>query len=220
MLVVNPGEVDHYFDSVRYLWNHGARYLICSLNYAGDWDDDGLKRLRAQLEQLKTWYLELTRAEEKVYFSPFDKRIASHIHAGLGTSCRLGLRQLSVGTDGNIYPCVQFVGHKEFVIGTAAHGIDETKRQALYERNERGDEICHGCALLGRCHCKCGCLNFQVTGDYRKIPAILCEYERLLIPMADDIAETLYEERNPLFIQRHYNTLFPILSFLEDIAGT
>jgi len=126
---------------------------------------------------------------------------------------------ISVGPDGALYPCVQFVGHPEFAIGSAEQGIDENRRNALYADNECLSPTCAECALGDRCHCRCGCLNFQVTGDYRSVPPILCEYERMLIPIADKVAERLFARRSPLFIQRHYNELYPLLSYLEDIAG-
>jgi uncharacterized protein len=125
-----------------------------------------------------------------------------------------------VAPDGTAYPCVQFVGRREYAIGSAEAGLDEQRREAIHALNARENPNCRGCALLGRCHNKCGCLNMQTTGDLARAPAILCEHERMLIPLADRIAEKLFARRDPLFIQRHYNPLFPVMSFLEDIAGS
>ena len=36
------------------------------------------------------------------------------------------------------------------------------------------------------------------------------------MPLADDIGQTLNRERNPLFLHKHYNAAYPILSLLED----
>jgi uncharacterized protein len=41
----------------------------------------------------------------------------------------------------------------------------------------------------------------------------------MIFPIVDKLADTLYKERNPLFIQRHYNPMFPVMSFLEDMGG-
>jgi len=38
----------------------------------------------------------------------------------------------------------------------------------------------------------------------------------MVIPIADRVAETLFAERNALFINKHYNPVYPMLSFLED----
>ena len=78
---------------------------------------------------------------------------------------------------------------------------------------------CAGCALEGRCHNRCACLNFQTTGGLEAVPPILCEHERILQPLCDELAATLYAERNPLFLRQHYDPAFPILSILEDLGA-
>lgn len=42
----------------------------------------------------------------------------------------------------------------------------------------------------------------------------------MIFPLADALAERLYKAKNDLFMQRHYNPAFPILSFLEDLSAT
>lgn len=219
MMTVNPATIPLLSQSVMELQAEGVRYLILSLNYAAAWTDADLRKLKKEFKKLALWHEDNYRRGRKFYFSPFDKRIASHIFPGRGSSCRLGKRQISVGPDGRLFPCVQFVGRDEYAIGAAATGVDEEKREGIYQLNERDKPACDGCALLGRCHNKCGCLNIQTTGCIDHIPAILCEYERMMFPIADALAERLYKARNNLFMQRHYNPAFPILSFLEDLSA-
>ena len=219
MMTVNPETVDLFSDSVKWLQSKGAQYLICSLNYAGAWDDISLKRLKRQYLILEDWHFNNYRAERKIYFSPFDKLIASHVFPDKGNSCMLGLRQISVGTDGILYPCVQFVGDSNYAIGSVSVGIDNDRRMRLFELNERDKETCAGCALIRRCHNKCGCLNYQTTGDIGKIPAVLCEHERMIYPIADRLAGRLFKKRSAMFIQRHYNSAFPVISYFEDLGA-
>jgi uncharacterized protein len=219
MMTVNPETVDGYAESVRWLQEQGAQYLICSLNYAGPWTDRALRQLKAQYRELAEWHYENYRRERKIYFSPFDKRIATRVF-GRGSSCRLGRRQISVGPDGRLYPCVQFVGRGKYAIGTAAGGLDERRREEIYQANEGEKPSCAGCPLNGRCHNKCGCLNVQTTGCITLLPPVLCEHERMVFPIADELAERLFKERDPMFVQRHYNPAFPVLSFLEDLAAS
>ena len=49
------------------------------------------------------------------------------------------------------------------------------------------------------------------------MPAILCEHERILFPLVDRMAERLYRDRNGMFIQKHYNQIFPLISLVEDL---
>ena len=43
--------------------------------------------------------------------------------------------------------------------------------------------------------------------------------QRILQPLCDELAATLYAERNPLFLRQHYDPAFPILSILEDLGA-
>ncbi len=218
LLTVTPETVGRYARSVRWLQQQGARYVIASLNYAGGWTPAHLRRLKRAYQQLAAWHLENYRRGRKFYFSPLDRRIATHIHDQCDNSCRLGYRQISVGPDGRLFPCVQFVGRDDYAIGSADHGLDEARRRDIFELNEQPKPDCAGCALIRRCHNRCGCLNIQTTGRIDQLPPLLCEHERMVFAIADQLAETLYAERNALFLQRHYDPAFPIQSFLEDLA--
>lgn len=219
MMTVTPETVQWYAKGVMELWEKGFHYFICSLDYSGDWSDRTVRILRGQYRLLAKWYEELTRREEKFYFSPFETKIASHIRGEhyCHERCELGRRQVSVAPDGRIYPCTQFVGNEEFCIGDVKSGIDDARRLALYRENELDKPQCGICAVKHRCHCHCGCLNYQVTGSIGSVPAILCEHERMLFPIVDRMAERLYRERSGMFIQKHYNQIFPLISLVEDL---
>jgi uncharacterized protein len=218
MMTVNPETVEWFAASAHWLQSVGVQYLVVSLNYAGDWTDAKLRLLKREYLKLEKWHLANYRDERKFYFSPFDKRMATHIFEKRGVSCQLGKRQISVAPDGTLYPCVQFVGRKDYAIGTAETGIAVERREEIFCQNESEKPSCSGCALNGRCHNKCGCLNIQTTGNLSEVPAILCEHERMVFPIVDRLANRLFRERYAMFIQRHYNPAFPVLSFMEDIS--
>jgi len=223
MLVTTPETVAHYAAAVRFLAARGFRYLICSLNYAGHWDPRSLKELKRQYEQLGDWYYEQTRREEKFYFSPFEVKIAAHVHPGSCRKdrCELGKRQISVGPSGRLYPCVQFVGNDDtdtWAIGDVRTGLNEERRQELYERNAAEKPTCRACAIRDRCNHYCGCLNRQATGDMTQVSPVLCAHERIVLPIADRVAARLFKQRNALFIQKHYNELYPLVSLAEEQA--
>lgn len=218
MMTVAPNTVNCYCDSVKHLFNLGFRYIICSPDYSGDWSDETLEILRKQYKLLAEYYKELTLAEEKFYLSPFEVKISSHIHKDTYCSerCELGMKQISVAPDGRLYPCVQFVGDERYCIGDAEHGINEEKRLSLYRLNEKERGGCRDCAIRRRCNHYCACLNKQATGDFKKVSPVLCAHERILLPIADELAEELYKKRSAIFIQKQYNDMFPLLSLTED----
>ncbi len=221
MKVVTPETVPFYAESVRYLFDLGFRYLICSLDYGSTWTTRDLAVLRKQYKQIAKWYLEKTAAEEKFYFSPFEVKIASHVFPGSckAERCELGKTQISVAPDGSLYPCVQFVddaSNADYRIGHVDTGIDDNRRTLIYDRNAAEKETCVDCAVRQRCNHYCGCLNKQATGSIETISPVQCAHERLIIPIADNLASKLYKRRSPMFIQKHYNDMFPLVSLVED----
>lgn len=218
MMVVNPDTVVNYYESVKYLYKRGFKYIICSLNYTADWSEKTLKLLEKEYRKLADLYIELTMAEEKFFLSPFEVKISSHINRATYCQerCELGKTQISVAPDGLFYPCTQFVGNPDYCIGSVNTGIDEKKRYELYKANEAEKSDCLECSIKERCNHHCGCLNLQTTGRLDKVSPILCMHERIILPIADKVAAKLYKKRSPLFIQKHYNDMYPIISVIED----
>ena len=221
LMVVNPDTAPMLTDSVCFLLDQGCRYLIVSLNYAGPWTEADLDQLQRQYERLGDLYVEWTREGRKFYLSPFEVKLSSHIQGEevCKEHCELGIRQISVDPQGYLFPCVQFTAagpQSRWCIGDVVSGIDESKRARLRGESQREKEPCARCAIRRRCNNTCGCLNWQTTGTVAQVSPVLCGHERMLTPIADRVGETLYGERNPLFLNKHYNPAYPVLSFLED----
>lgn len=221
MMVVTPQTVRRYAESVQYVYGRGFHYLISSLDYSADWSARDMAELGRQYKILAEWYYEETLKEAKFYFSPFEVKIASHVFPGSCRKerCELGQRQISVAPDGGLYPCVQFVGDASCRIGDVWEGIDETVRQRLYEENGEEKDTCRDCAVRERCNHYCGCLNRQATGRIDQVSPVLCAHERTILPIADRLAARLFKARSPMFIQKHYNDLFPLISLVEDTVA-
>jgi uncharacterized protein len=224
IMVATPHTVALAAAGVERLFAIGFRYVIFQLDYAAEWSDAAIAELERQYRRMAQLYVEKTRREEKFYLSPFDIKIATHIRGeeARGLLCKLGVRQVSVAPDGALYPCVQFVRDgrdRKFVVGDVWGGVDEGARAVCFEATERAPAECSGCAIEPRCNRRCGCLNLQTTGDLGAPSPLLCAHERMIVPIADWIGETLWEERAPMFVQKHYNRAFPMLSLIEDATG-
>ncbi len=221
LMVVNPETATYLADSVEFLLDLGARYLIVSLNYAAEWAERDFRVLARQYRRLGKMYVEWTRAGRKFYLSPFEVKLSSHInrHCWRKERCELAQRQLSVDPQGYLYPCVQFPKagpDSPWCIGHVSTGIDEAARRRIHDASEAEKEFCRGCALNERCHNTCGCLNWQTTGTINGVSPVLCRYEQMLIPIVDRVGKVLYRKRDPLFLHKHYNSAYPVLSLLED----
>ena len=71
-------------------------------------------------------------------------------------ACGAGYEYLAVSPDGNIYPCHQFVGHKEYVIGNVYEGITNKKISEDFRNNNIfAKEKCKDC--WAKLFCSGGC---------------------------------------------------------------
>ncbi|MBN1514538.1 MAG: radical SAM protein [Phycisphaerae bacterium] len=221
LMVVNPDTAEYLVDSISFLLDLSCRYLIVSLNYAADWQEPDFRVLRKQFKRLASLYVKWTRAGRKFYLSPFEVKLSSHInrHCYRKERCELARRQLSVDPQGYLFPCVQFPKagpDSQWCLGHVSRGIDEAARQRIHDESEAEKEFCVSCAIKDRCNNTCGCLNWQTTGSINSISPVLCRYEQMLVPIVDRVGKVLYRKRDPLFLHKHYNAAYPVLSLLED----
>ncbi len=221
LMVVGPETVAHYAASVESLVERGFRYIVVSLDHTANWTEVTMRALRRQYRHLARAYEAWTRAERKFYFSPFEVKLASHIQGPdyCRDNCAFGREQLSVAADGRLYPCTQFVGDGSggaFPIGDVWTGIDEVAQSRVVALADQENEGCARCAIRDRCNHTCGCLNWQTTGSLTQVSPVLCANERMLTPIVDVLGRRLYEQRSALFLQKHYNDDYPMLSLIED----
>jgi uncharacterized protein len=223
LMTVSPETLPFYSESVQFLIERGFKYIIVSLNYAGCWDNSSLKELKKQYENISELYEKHIFKERKFYFSPFEMKLASHIRQNNFEcyQCHLAKKQISIAYDGLVYPCVQFVkdgqSNQKYSIGSVNSGIDKIIQEQLYLESKKQISLCSDCDYNSRCNNKCSCLNWQLTGELSQISPLLCETERILIPIVDKLGEKLFKKGSPLFIQKHYNAVYPILSMIEDM---
>jgi uncharacterized protein len=222
--VINPDTAGRMVDSASFLLDEGVRYVSFSLNHAAAWSEADLAVLEAQYERLVERYIAWTRAGRKFYLAPLETKLASHIQCDQERRdrCALGVRQISVSPEGELFPCVQFADDgrgSPAHIGDVWQGIDEPARRRWVASSRPTKDFCEGCALIERCHHTCGCLNRQATGDINGISPVLCVHEQMSIAAADRIGAVLFAERDPHFLRKHYNPAYPLLSLVEDLAG-
>jgi uncharacterized protein len=223
LMVVNPDTAQYLPESCELLLDLGARYLIVSLNFAADWREEDYRTLEKAYRRLGRLYVKWTRARRKFYLSPFEVKLSSHINCDTYRKerCELGRRQLSVDAEGRLYPCVQFTRGPaaDWCVGTVGQGIDEAARQRIHDASEEEKAVCRECAIKARCNNTCGCLNWQTTGSLNEISPVLCRHEQMLMPIADRVGGVLFKKRDPLFLHKHYNAAYPVLSLIEDVLG-
>ncbi len=220
--VVVPETASRLDRSVEWLVAQGFNYVTVTLDYSAAWSLDDFKQLRQALERLAAIYERWHTSEKKVFVSCFDLRIQSHTRMNQASCrCSFGSSEFSISPSGRLYPCVQFVQEDDksaFVIGDIEHGFDEAKRSHLRQQSMLSKPECAGCAIADRCSKWCTCINYASTGTLTQASPVLCEYERVAVPIADRLAHRLWKKRNHNFIHKHYNPSFPVLNFIENLV--
>ena len=188
--VCTPASGHQLDTSVRWLFDQGFAYVSPTLDWTAAWSRKDLGKLRRSLERLADWYVERTLAGEKFYLSLFDERIRAWTRGPPQACerCSFGYAHFSIAPSGRLYPCVQFVGEDKdegFAIGDVHRGFDEDNRSRLHALAVAEKAECIGCALQSRCSSWCACVNFQTSGRVDRVGPLVCEWERVLIPIAD-----------------------------------
>lgn len=207
--VVDPKNASLVDRSFAHIFDLGVRDVTFNLNYEGDWDDDACQDLERGFARLGGAYLEKAREGCHFTLNPIDSKIITRLKDGYACSdrCDFGCQEIAISPTGRFYPCERLVGtdeREDVQIGNVWDGVDVPVRDRLREtKNELRDE-CEGCVLQPRCMFWCGCVNYATTGRVDGLSGTLCWSEQLFIETADEVAAALYEERNPIFMERYY----------------
>jgi len=220
MSVMDPSTVHKGADIVKFHYNKGFRYIHVGVNYSptAGWTNEHLPILEREYKKMADMYIDWTRKEEKIYLSPFDMKILSHLKGEKYNSDRLLMaqNQPAVATDGKLYYSSKYLDNSTFQIGDVFAGIDEEKRKAINERAQTPALPCGKCAIRTRCNYAYDSLVSSEDGISTDVLPMQCANEQVITPIADKTAETLYNENNALFMHKHYNELYPLMSLLED----
>ena len=96
------------------------------------------------------------------------------------TMCDGGVSSFSIYCNGDIYPCLEVVGHPEYRIGDLQQGLVKEKVRRLKEIGSYDNMDCIGCSNLRFCeNNRCKIINHLFTGDYYKVHPLKCVIENI-----------------------------------------
>lgn len=195
LATIAPQAVPYYAESVKYLHDLGFKKVSFVIAYGSrvNWTDDDLDALREQIQKTTSYLKELFINKEHFFMSPFITKIRDCISGhNSAERCHLGVRQMPVTPDGDLYPCTSFIGDSNYLLGNVFDGLDDSKVIGMAKRSST-PETCVSCDLVKRCTNSCGCANRMNTGDENKVSPLQCTYERMLIEISDALGEELYQ---------------------------
>lgn len=99
--------------------------------------------------------------------------------------CGSGTEYLAVTPWGDFYPCHQFVGKEEFLMGDVDHGIVRTDIQERFQAcNVYSKPQCKDCFAKFYCSGGCAANSYNFTGDLNGAYDVGCEMERKRVECA------------------------------------
>lgn len=140
--------------------------------------DEHVEAIKQEYEKLAKEYLERRKGDKWFNFFHFmfdfeggpceKKRV---------TACGAGNEYVAISPDGNIYPCHQFVGNPNYVMGNVLEDdkVNEDIRSTFQGCNILTKEECSGCWAKYYCSGGCAANSVNVEGDINKPVKLLCE---------------------------------------------
>ncbi|MDW7668578.1 MAG: thioether cross-link-forming SCIFF peptide maturase [Bacillota bacterium] len=101
------------------------------------------------------------------------------------SGCGAGNEYIAVAPSGNIYPCHQFVGEEDFIIGNVKEGItDKEIPNAMYNSNITTKEKCKDCWAKYFCGGGCHANAYNFNNSFMEPYEVGCELEKKRIECA------------------------------------
>jgi len=95
------------------------------------------------------------------------------------TGCGAGTEYLALTPEGDLYPCHQFVGDKQFRLGSLDEGIIQTAWQEKFSHcNVYTKPECDDCWAKYFCSGGCAANAYYINGDIMKPDEIACELQK------------------------------------------
>jgi uncharacterized protein len=190
--VYGPETISDLPESVDFLSGFG---LPVHLNWdiVSKWEDAAIADAPRVFDDIAQWLLAQFSAGRHVELHPFEDKILQIVFNELATSqtCTMGVGELSIDINGDIYPCERLVGHSECIIGDLSSGIDVERRSRVVEDHKIQDPACETCSLETLCRHDCGCTNWHMTGTFGQSHHVVCSLEKALIGAVYRIWESL-----------------------------
>ncbi len=218
MSVITRNNLSNLSENVEYLIEMGFKYINLLFDYSENWQDEDLAEIRKQYTKITEIYANKILQEYDVEIPLIDDKIKTYIkdEYNCNDNCKFGMTTINIGTDGNFYPCMQFVNNENFIIGNCKDGIDIKAKINLIKNSKKENETCKNCTIRKRCKHTCACRNYILTDNINELSPIICETEKIIIEASDKMAEKLYKQNSKMFIQKYYNKDYYILKQIAN----
>lgn len=139
-----------------------------------------LPEILAEYEQLAGEYIKRTEAGKPFKFYHFNVNIYEGPCLYKRTAaCGAGTEYLAVTPEGDLYPCHQFTGQREFILGNLNTGIHNHKlREQFGQSNIFTKESCRDCWAKLYCSGGCHANAYYTNGNILQPEELVCAMQK------------------------------------------
>ncbi|MBN2879076.1 MAG: thioether cross-link-forming SCIFF peptide maturase [Clostridia bacterium] len=174
-----------FSEDVKYLHSQGFKQISVEpvvadekLSYAITEDD--LPQIFSEYEKLAKWYIKERAKGRWLNFFHFfvDLETGPCVTKRL-SGCGAGCEYLAVAPSGEIYPCHQFAGQEDFLLGNLNDGITNMDIRSSFASNQvSSKDDCRNCWAQMFCGGGCSANAYNFNGTIAKPHLLECEMQR------------------------------------------
>jgi len=147
---------------------------------------EDIDKVKNEYEKLCSYYIEKKKENDGFSFFHFEIDLDGGpcIYKKI-SGCGAGNEYVAVTPSGDIYPCHQFVGKEEFIIGNVDEGVKENSiSNEMYNANITSKEKCKNCWAKYFCGGGCHANAYNFNGTFLEPYEVGCELEKKRIECA------------------------------------
>jgi radical SAM protein with 4Fe4S-binding SPASM domain len=196
---VTVATVSDTFEAFKYIIESGFKSIVITPDFNDNWTRESFEILKNEYLKICDYYKN-TRVGKGIYVNIIEDKIKAYIDQKefKKSCCNVGKNIFAVSAKGSIYPCTRFVDNdpeNSYCMGDIYTGFIP-ERVALIDAYHASDkESCNDCSYKARClGNSCACVSYSTTRTLSELSPFVCEYERMVISLADEIGEELFSK--------------------------
>lgn len=148
--------------------------------------ENDIPTIKQEYKRLATTYLRHKREGHEFAFFHFNINLTKGpCTSKRASGCGSGVQYIAVAADGKLYPCHQFVGQDDFILGDVVQGLVNQEIPASFAAcNIETKTECKKCWARYFCGGGCHANAWQDNADISKPYAIGCDIERIRVECA------------------------------------
>ena len=142
--------------------------------------DEHLDILKKEYEKLTEYFIESNKSDKKFQFFHFNIELdGGPCIYKRSIGCGAGTEYVAVTPTGEFYPCHQFVGQEEFIIGNVDEGITKDEITSKFKNVSVNEKpVCKECWAKYYCSGGCHANAYNFNKDFNIPYSVGCELEK------------------------------------------